>query len=85
MSAGNSIGAVPPPLQRLSGNTGQQNWLCPRSNSQAKHTPADGLSPINIQSGLTEYLKSFEERDSDGVFGGGEGFKDDTPRCLPWP
>lgn len=55
-----------PPLKRFLGNTREQNWLFRVSNKQNRaNTPlADGLSHISIQSGLTKYLKSFEEKDS---------------------
>lgn len=54
--------AVSPPLKRLLGNTGEQNWRCHQIYSQGKHTAADGLNHINIQSELTEYLVLWGKR-----------------------
>lgn len=54
-----------PPLKRLLDNIREQNWLFHISNRVMANIPlADGLSHISIQSGLTKYLKSFEEKDS---------------------
>lgn len=67
-----------PPLKRLLGNIREQKWLFHISNRVTANIPlADGLSHISIQSGLTKYLKSFEEKNSHGTFGGVEGFKND--------